>query len=189
MPRRMNRTLLCIGLGLCGLAGGLSLWGLAGVRAWGSDSLDAILILSHDGIEVWDFGPLRRDYGPLKSAPELASVVPDLFQVSTTEPVPRYWRWWPSRGVANTPIDGVFIPFWIPFSVGAILVALSLRRFRRPPPNGLCQCCGYNLTGNTSGRCPECGVSVPALVPAAATRAQSQPTTPNRVDRPPSFDL
>jgi predicted amidophosphoribosyltransferase len=30
------------------------------------------------------------------------------------------------------------------------------RRDRRPPP-GCCQRCGYNLTGNVTGRCPECG--------------------------------
>lgn len=189
MPRRMNRTLLCIGLGLCGLAGGLSLWGLAGVRAWGSDSLDAILILSHDGIEVWDFGPLRRDFGPLRGAPEFASFVPELFRPHTNMPIRRHWRWRPSRGVRGTSIDGVFIPFWIPFSVGAILMAVSLLRSRHRFPSGHCRSCGYNLTGNTSGRCPECGVTVPALAPAAATRAQSQPTTLNRVDRPPSFDL
>ena len=30
------------------------------------------------------------------------------------------------------------------------------RRARRPPP-GHCRRCGYDLTGNVSGRCPECG--------------------------------
>jgi hypothetical protein len=36
-------------------------------------------------------------------------------------------------------------------------VASSLRpRY----PAGHCQQCGYNLTGNVSGRCPECGCSV-----------------------------
>jgi len=29
------------------------------------------------------------------------------------------------------------------------------RRFRLT--HGLCLTCGYNLTGNVSGRCPECG--------------------------------
>jgi DNA-directed RNA polymerase subunit RPC12/RpoP len=28
---------------------------------------------------------------------------------------------------------------------------------RRPFPPGHCRKCGYNLTGNVSGRCPECG--------------------------------
>ena len=29
-----------------------------------------------------------------------------------------------------------------------------------PPPSGHCQSCGYDLTGNTSGRCPECGEAI-----------------------------
>ncbi len=29
-----------------------------------------------------------------------------------------------------------------------------------PPRQGECQQCGYNLTGNTSGTCPECGTKV-----------------------------
>ncbi len=31
---------------------------------------------------------------------------------------------------------------------------------RRPPP-GHCQACGYDLIGNVSGTCPECGSSLP----------------------------
>ena len=30
---------------------------------------------------------------------------------------------------------------------------------RRPVPGG-CTICGYNLTGNTSGVCPECGTRI-----------------------------
>lgn len=31
------------------------------------------------------------------------------------------------------------------------------QRSERPPPPGHCQRCSYDLTGNVSGRCPECG--------------------------------
>lgn len=44
--------------------------------------------------------------------------------------------------------------------VGICLSAISSRVFtliRRFPRPGECLYCGYNLTGNTSGRCPECG--------------------------------
>ena len=34
-----------------------------------------------------------------------------------------------------------------------------LRRYRRRR-NGLCLKCGYDLTGNVSGVCPECGTEV-----------------------------
>jgi hypothetical protein len=32
---------------------------------------------------------------------------------------------------------------------------------RRVAVRGYCRCCGYNLTGNVSGRCPECGTPCP----------------------------
>ena len=33
-------------------------------------------------------------------------------------------------------------------------------RWQPPRPAGHCQQCGYNLTGNVSGRCPECGKKI-----------------------------
>ncbi|MCP4250685.1 MAG: hypothetical protein GY778_26895 [bacterium] len=38
---------------------------------------------------------------------------------------------------------------------GVVVAALIARRRRYP--RGHCQRCGYDLTGNESGRCPECG--------------------------------
>ena len=63
------------------------------------------------------------------------------------------------------------IPLWIPIvallSVAALLVYRD--RTRRQP--GHCRQCGYNLTGNTTGRCPECGTVVQGAGqrPAAGT--------------------
>lgn len=39
-------------------------------------------------------------------------------------------------------------------------IRLGLRR--RVDPNR-CRRCGYNLTGNTSGRCPECGIAIKGI--------------------------
>jgi predicted histidine transporter YuiF (NhaC family) len=42
------------------------------------------------------------------------------------------------------------------------LIVTTLITYRRPtPPTGHCRQCGYNLTGNESGRCPECGQAPP----------------------------
>ena len=49
------------------------------------------------------------------------------------------------------------LPLWIPLAIVAIPTAILWYRDRRPPP-GRCQECGYDLTGNLSGVCPECGM-------------------------------
>lgn len=50
----------------------------------------------------------------------------------------------------------LMFPIWLPFLSIALPTAYLLLRRRRPPPH-CCQTCGYNLTGNTTGVCPECG--------------------------------
>lgn len=50
------------------------------------------------------------------------------------------------------------IPLWIPLVLTASPAAYLFYRDRRIPPH-CCQSCGYDLTGNTSGVCPECGVT------------------------------
>ena len=40
------------------------------------------------------------------------------------------------------------------------LTAFLWWRDRRINPKGHCQKCGYDLTGNVSGRCPECGTEL-----------------------------
>ncbi len=52
----------------------------------------------------------------------------------------------------------VWIPLWIPFVLLAVPTALLWWRDRKPP-SGHCKRCGYDLTGNLSGVCPECGQS------------------------------
>ena len=82
-----------------------------------------------------------------------------------------YFRWWPAFRVIlpmtyTTNISGktttqrwtqrVTVPLWIPLVLIAIPTAfLWWRESRRPKP-GHCPC-GYDLTGNVSGKCPECG--------------------------------
>jgi hypothetical protein len=56
-------------------------------------------------------------------------------------------------------------PAWIFLFLFFLAIPAALHwRFRRRKPlfTGVCRCCGYNLTGNVSGRCPECGTLLPA---------------------------
>jgi hypothetical protein len=56
------------------------------------------------------------------------------------------------------------LPLW-PFLLQAIkplyrFVLWARRHSSRSTPPGLCHCCSYNLTGNVSGICPECGTPI-----------------------------
>ena len=58
-------------------------------------------------------------------------------------------------------------PLWAWMVLFGILPALKLLRLRRKHRlrrAGRCVNCGYDLTGNVSGSCPECGTAVPAHV-------------------------
>jgi hypothetical protein len=64
-------------------------------------------------------------------------------------------RWWPGFRFDDTNLGGN-LPLW-PFILVAIpIIAARFYRDRRVPP-GRCPNCRYDLTGNVSGRCPECG--------------------------------
>jgi len=55
--------------------------------------------------------------------------------------------------------DIAIVPVWIPFLLVFLPTALLFWPYARMP-RGHCQNCGYNLTGNVSGVCAECGESV-----------------------------
>jgi len=78
---------------------------------------------------------------------------------------------WSGWHLGNVPVNStilgfsctaaqVSVPLWV-----FILCLLAVGRFMRPPPprHGECLTCGYDLTGNTSGVCPECGSGIAQL--------------------------
>lgn len=54
----------------------------------------------------------------------------------------------------------LLLPLWIPFLVISVPTAYLWYCDRRRIPPHCCQQCGYDLTGNTSGICPECGYNL-----------------------------
>ena len=60
-------------------------------------------------------------------------------------------------------------PLWAGLIVLTVPTWIGWRRTRHRP-HGSCRTCGYNLTGNTSGICPECGTQ--CLTPADGGRCE-----------------
>lgn len=73
----------------------------------------------------------------------------------------RFKRVWPGVLHFSWGTQAI-LPLWLPLVAVAVSTAFLWRRALQRPPLGHCQKCGYNLTGNVSGRCPECGAPVPA---------------------------
>ena len=61
------------------------------------------------------------------------------------------------QGVPNDWGLTLGLPLWIPFVLLSVPTAILWYRDRRRPPPGHCKSCGYDLTGNVSGVCSECG--------------------------------
>ena len=77
------------------------------------------------------------------------------------------------------------LPYWMPIAATAALPALWLGlnirrrvRSRRRLRAGLCVRCGYDLTGNVSGACPECGAAAGSV--AAEERENTTLADPAR---------
>jgi len=65
---------------------------------------------------------------------------------------------WGGYDIDLWPVKGsTAVPLWIPLVVIAIPTAFLFWLDRRRIPSGYCKKCGYDLTGNVSGICPECG--------------------------------
>ena len=63
---------------------------------------------------------------------------------------------------------GCVIRLWFLFLLCTIPTAVLWWRGRRQRREGHCAKCGYNLTGNVSGVCPECGTAIDADAKAGA---------------------
>jgi hypothetical protein len=68
--------------------------------------------------------------------------------------------WWVEvvRYGASTGI--VYVALWLVLALTTVPTVFLLMRLRHTLPAGCCAICGYNLTGNVSGRCPECGTAI-----------------------------
>lgn len=65
------------------------------------------------------------------------------------------WVWWGTFTTDNPYTLAAGVLF-------GLRLTLALWSPRRVPAPGCCPACGYNLTGNVSGNCPECGAAARA---------------------------
>lgn len=65
----------------------------------------------------------------------------------------------PSVSLAQGEV-GIGIPLWLVLAAAMLLIAWLVWHGNRGETQGLCTECGYNLTGLTTERCPECGTRV-----------------------------
>jgi hypothetical protein len=75
------------------------------------------------------------------------------------------------------------LPLWVLFAIITAPTTILWYRDRRYK-RGHCQSCNYNLTGNTSGICPECGTSIPPEQGKALAMLTTRPTAMSIVGPP-----
>jgi len=115
--------------------------------------------------------PLSSSY-TLRRGFWVTDVVDDLFGFTPPEGWlsyllrPRMQGAFPDSGYA---VGFLRIPLAPPVIALAALTAFLWYRDRQVPP-GYCRKCGYDLTGNISGICPECGTPIPQATLAASTQ-------------------
>ncbi len=85
---------------------------------------------------------------------------------------------WSVRRYPSAHTDSLEFPIlWPPVILLAYptlaLIRGPVRRWRRRR-KGLCAKCGYDLTGNVSGACPECGTAIVAVRTTSNVRAGSR---------------
>ncbi|HPF41238.1 MAG TPA: hypothetical protein P5081_18075 [Phycisphaerae bacterium] len=110
----------------------------------------------------------------------------DMPAFARSAPMP--WVSWPEISISSMDIAdrGGFVvkgrfPYWLALTVLIppwFLLHRSNRRYRRQlkwVTKGCCRSCGYDLSSNESGVCPECGA---AVWTAERLRARREPTHP-----------
>jgi predicted RNA-binding Zn-ribbon protein involved in translation (DUF1610 family) len=144
VPSRLRRCLKWLGLLMCTLTA--VAWLLSPRWAFACHSKRSMVGFGQGVVFV-----MRGDYPAPKRG---------MLDIRPMRMLVKRWGWrWPVLSVDGPSRWKVVIPLWIPFVLLAVPTAILLWRDRRLPP-GHCNTCGYNLAGNVSGICPECGTKV-----------------------------
>ncbi len=179
-PSRVRRVLKWTGLVLCVLI--LSVWGLTGKWSIQLNSSSRWIGANSGVIQYTSFHGLTQDTPPTwpgGSAPlgwsftamspwmgldrhhslsylchMCGFMAPKVLHQPVAQMFPRLVV---PQGAGTVTATYILLPLWLPFVVVTIPTTWVFWRDRRRIPPGHCQKCGYNLTGNESGICSECG--------------------------------
>ena len=163
--RRLRRVGKWAGLGVCAVivAAGTG----SAARQWGYTAYEGprVRVTVVDGaIEVswWTPAPPSQTASPLTVATpsDVAYVERLIAEIAGLAARPWFLRLaWLPRTRGDRADGYLLLPLWIPLAIVGIPTAILWWRDRRRIPAGHCRKCGYNLTGNVSGVCPECGTA------------------------------
>jgi len=130
--------------------------------AWGRES--AIIVLDHTEGQQWS---ASRSRSWSSAATQLTPTPPNrlgfALRLSKTRASSVKVGW----HVGNRPFIAIAAPHWFVAAALALLTVpwikskLAHRQRMRRAGQRQCISCGYDLTGNTSGVCPECGTPLP----------------------------
>lgn len=164
-PRRIRRILKWAGVVGCTAIGAAAIasWWIA----WGYN------VCKSPGGAGWGFGVGR---GGIVLCVGAETMYGHGWYCYKLRPIDRGVRWSPYyRNFAPRRVWDVGTPLWIPFLLTATPTAFLLWRDRRRIPPGHCLKCGYNLKGNVSGVCPECGTKIERVVKAPRVLIERPP--------------
>lgn len=150
-PSRVHRIAKWTGVVVCCLFAVLTMWSHFWVVSWRYDRT-TIGSFMNGTLTVARHAPRSLMYGPGDQFPIFQDQVPWWSVDRHSEPYFRWRPWWWRSG----PRFSLMVPAWTTFLLLGLPTAYLFYLDRRSP-RGHCQSCGYNLTGNESGACPECG--------------------------------
>ncbi len=150
---------------------GVSEWLISGASVVVQNGqVDGMIVVSGPDAKRWAKDAIQYNVRPtLRSYEEIRNRLLDSKPRVVFQPIRgRMWHTFRSNPKLQ-PVSSTqtyfLIPMWIgaaataiPAAIGPLWLVVSARRYRRRALRGQCVACAYDLTGNVSGRCSECGI-------------------------------
>ena len=147
-PSRIGRILQWAGVAVCVLTLAVYPFTLRYYVLWQSDNGLYQMELTCGIVAVsWEGGPAYPTRNSNWSIGTYTDGIPRLEWAVKFE----------SFNLFGKAIHSITIPLWVPFLLIAVPTLFLFIRIRRGKSPNRCAKCGYNLTGNVSGVCSECG--------------------------------